>query len=107
MGGTVHAGAQAPGWADLRAAVLAAVTECEAAVAVLRDGAAARAAERAAAAVRDLGAQVTRLAWDEDAAELWAARQFDAGFAAGLAARHRAAVPRPRGPRPPWPRAVS
>ncbi len=56
--------------------------------------------------LRDLTAQVTRIAWEEEIAGQLAAREYDRGFAAGLAARR---VPRPRraGPRPRWLRAVS
>ncbi len=55
--------------------------------------------------LRDLTAQVTRIAWEEEIAGQRAAREeFDRGFAAGLAARR---VPRHRtGPRPRWLRAV-
>ncbi len=60
----------------------------------------------AASDLRGEAAAADRLAWEQEIAEQRAAREYDRGFAAGLAARR---VPRPRraGPRPRWPRAVS
>ncbi len=82
MAGTGTAAEPGTGWADLRGEVAAAVT-----------------------VLADLTAQVTRIAWDEEIAGQRAAREYDRGFAAGLAARR---VPRHRtGPRPRWLRAVS
>ncbi len=104
-----------PGWGDLRLAVLAAVSQCEAAVAGLRDAPRGdirpfRAAQLAHGVLQDLAAQVTRMAWDEEIAgqevARAASRAFGDGYAAGAraGARRRLAVPRQAGPRPPWPR---
>ncbi len=95
MAGTGTAAEPGTGWADLRHEVATAVT-------ALRDTAPSGAAVTVLA---DLTAQVTRIAWDEEIAGQRAAREYDRGFAAGLAARR---VPRHRaGPRPRWLRAVS
>lgn len=85
-----------PCWGELRQQVAEAVACC-------REGGAPASLT---AALAELCAQVTQVAWREDISAQREARAYDRGFADGVAARH-AGGPRRGGPRPDWPRAVS
>jgi hypothetical protein len=91
-GSALRGDGQAPGWADVRAAVIDAAQACAAAVAALRGGdrSAVRAAELAASALRDLGGCLRPIVFDEAVVEAERERAAcDALAAAGL-------VPPPR-----------
>jgi hypothetical protein len=90
-------GPQDPDWAHLRQKIATTLACFEAAMAAPGGGCHICAAYEFHAALRDMASRLTQLAYDEDLAGQRAAREYDRGFAAGLAARRlRRPGPRPR-----------
>jgi hypothetical protein len=91
-------GPRDPDWAYLRGRIAAVLATFEAAMADPEGACRICAVFEFHADLRAAAAQLTRVAWDEELAGQRAAREYDRGFAAGVAARHprRPAMPRPR-----------